>query len=78
MRLLEVRLLVYSDEHHTETGAHAKFLQTWRGFARDARRHPPMWHSPRLRVVRGDRAGLASRGIETSAAVVEPVAETVS
>ena len=33
VRLLEVRLLVHSDERHTETGAHAKFLQTWRGFA---------------------------------------------
>ncbi len=35
VRLLEVRLLVHSDEHHTDTGAHAKFLQTWRGFARE-------------------------------------------
>ena len=26
---------MHTDEHHTETGAHAKFLQTWRGFARE-------------------------------------------
>jgi hypothetical protein len=35
VRLLEVRLLAHSDERHTETGAHAKFLQTWRAFARE-------------------------------------------
>lgn len=34
-RLLEVKLLVHSDEQHTDTGAHAKFIQTWRGFARE-------------------------------------------
>ncbi len=33
-RELEKRLLVYSEEIHTETGAHAKALETWEHWAR--------------------------------------------
>ncbi len=32
-RELEKRLLVYSEEIHTETGAHAKVLETWESWA---------------------------------------------
>jgi hypothetical protein len=32
-RELERRLLVYADELHTESGAHAKVLRTWQGWA---------------------------------------------
>ena len=35
-RELERRLLVYSEEVHTETGAHAKQLETWERWARKA------------------------------------------
>lgn len=35
-RELETRLLVHSDEFHTETGAHAKRLQDWDVFRRQA------------------------------------------
>jgi hypothetical protein len=34
VRDLEVRILIHTDEVHTETGAHAKYLQTWRSFQR--------------------------------------------
>ncbi len=34
VRLLELRLLVQTYERHTESGTHAKYLQTWRAFAR--------------------------------------------
>ena len=33
-RELEKRLLVYSEEIHTETGAHAKTLETWEHWAK--------------------------------------------
>ena len=33
-RELEKRLLVHSDEVHTETGKHAKCLETWSHFSR--------------------------------------------
>ncbi len=36
-RALERRLLVFSRQIHTETGAHAKTLQTWRRWAEAAR-----------------------------------------
>jgi len=32
-RELELRLLVHSDQFHTETGAHAKRLETWQSWA---------------------------------------------
>ena len=34
VRELEQRLLIHTDEVHTESGAHAKYAQTWRTFAR--------------------------------------------
>jgi hypothetical protein len=34
VRDLEVRLLVHTDDVHTESGAHAKYVQTWRAFQR--------------------------------------------
>jgi len=33
-RELEKRLLIYSEEMHTETGAHAKVLETWKHWAK--------------------------------------------
>ncbi len=33
IRTLEKRLLVYTESIHTETGAHAKILETWTGWA---------------------------------------------
>ena len=35
-RELEVRLLVHSQEIHTETGAHAKCLETWKIWSKGA------------------------------------------
>ena len=34
VREVEQRLLLHTDEVHTESGAHAKYAQTWRTFAR--------------------------------------------
>ena len=79
VRLLEVRLLVHSDERHTETGAHAKFLQTWRGFARerDVNRRPGPtqargafetivngWSAPRIETTAPLAELISSRSID--------------
>jgi hypothetical protein len=42
VRDLERRLLIHSEEVHTEAGSHAKYLQTWAAFARVNGVPPPL------------------------------------
>ena len=42
VRELELRLLVHSDQFHTESGAHAKRLETWTSWARRVSLNDPV------------------------------------
>jgi hypothetical protein len=46
---LEMRLLVASEEVHTDSGAHAIELMTWQAFARRAKEHLPRVSAARAR-----------------------------
>jgi len=48
-RELELRLLVHSDQFHTESGAHAKRLETWESWAKRVNLKGPAVDSERAR-----------------------------
>lgn len=61
-RELELRLLVHSEELHTETGAHAKRLETWSSWAKRARVEPAPGGAASARArLTGILAGLNAR-----------------
>ena len=57
VRELEARLLVHTDEVHTESGAHAKRVQTWGRWARDAGVGPGRLTLPGARLALEQAAG---------------------